>query len=352
MQQLRKKRRDNRLNIRLIFISFLLVLSVIIIVTLFARRHPPEYYDRTEFLMGTYVTIVVASEEISPVKLSAAGFQEMKRVEAKFARDYGSVTSMINEAPVGEFVAVDDETAHIIRTALSIGAITNGSFDFTIGEVMNLWGFSSSNSERNVPDAERLMEALRRTGYTSLELLGNDGWFIKKSKDLQIDLSGIVKGYAVDAAISLIRELDGSATGYVDAGGDIGIIGPKYGTRPWTIGIRHPRSERADQVFDVVYLLDGAIATSGDYENYFIEDGKHYHHIIDPSTGFPADSGVISATVVANSVMVADAFATAAFVLGKTPGITFFPRNGALAFLIMNDLSVFRSEGFEVYQKK
>lgn len=352
MQQLRKKRRDNRLNIRLISISFLLVLSVVIIATLFVRRHPPEYYDRTEFLMGTYVTIVVASEEISPVKLAAAGFQEMKRIEDKFAREYGSVTRVINEAPVGDLIAIDDETAYVIRTALSIGAITNGSFDLTIGEVMDLWGFSSSNSERSVPDPEKLAEALKRTGYSSLELVSNDGWFIKKSRELQIDLSGIVKGYAVDAAISLIRALDDSATGYVDAGGDIGIIGPKYGTRPWTIGIRHPRSERADQIFDVVYLFDGAIATSGDYENYFIEDDKHYHHIIDPSTGFPADSGVISATVIANSVMVADAFATAAFVLGKTPGITFLPRNGALAFLIMEDFSVFRSEGFEVYQKK
>lgn len=340
------------MSIRLVTLSGLLILSAVLIATLFIRNHPAEYYDRTEFLMGTYVTVVISSENVSPVKLAAAAFQELRRVEDKYAKDYGTEVMKLNSAEVGELVPVDDETAHIIETALAVARISDGGFDFTLGRVMNLWGFNKADTEKGVPDDDQLKEALRSTGYEYVRLVDDGGWFVKKLRELTIDLSAIAKGYAVDSAISVIRALDGDATGYVDAGGDIGIIGPKYGKLPWTIGVRHPRSERADEVFDVVYLYDGAIATSGDYENYFIEDGMRYHHIIDPSTGYPAVSGAISVTIVSSSVMLADAFATAAVVLGKSPGITFFPRNGALVMMILEDLSIFKSEGFEVYQAR
>lgn len=334
---------------RTLLYGFFLIASVVILGTLFVRNKPLEYYDRTEYYLGTYVTIKVASSSLSPTALAQAAMNEVERIDEKFGGRKNGILAELNLR--GEAFDLDDETIFLIKSTLEVAKNTAGAFDPTLYSLTKLWGFDEVSTQKRIPDEIEIENALADTNYEKI-IFDEAGKHIKLESGSQLDLSGIAKGYAVDMAVAKIRALDPNATGFIDAGGDIGIIGPKYGNRPWIIGLRNPRGESVQDVIEYIYLYDGSIATSGDYERFFVVDGIRYHHILDPSTGKPAKNGTISATVISNSAMLADAYATAAFVIGKAPGITFFPRYGALAFLVMEDMSTFKSPGFEVYQKK
>jgi thiamine biosynthesis lipoprotein len=345
-------RKTNRKNVRqvIIFAVFLFA-AIAIFVFLYFKNKPVEYYSRTEYLLGTYVTIRVASKDNSPTYLADAAFRDIKRIDEKYSHAEGSIVNLINEAGE-EGVEIDEETTFILSKAKEVARITDGAFDPTIYPVTVLWGFDDMNSEKSVPQDSEIEEVLSTVGYENIVFDEDNQNFVRLLNGAEIDLAGIAKGYAVDSALKIIKSLDENATGYIDAGGDIGIIGPKYGKSPWIIGIRNPRGSSEQDVIEYIYLYDGSVATSGDYENYFVENGIRYHHLLDSETGFPSRSGAMSSTVISSSTMLADAFATAAFVLGKKPGITFLPRNGALAFLILEDFSSYKSPGFEAYQSR
>ncbi|AKI96538.1 FAD:protein FMN transferase [Kosmotoga pacifica] len=346
---MRQRNPRNPLSSSVFLYTVLTLLAIFLIVWTFITNNKQEYYTKTEYLLGTYVTVRVNGDNTSPVLLANAAFKEIKRIDKKFGNNNGIIGELNSSA--GEWVEIDQETAFLLKSAIDVAKNTGGAFDPTLYPIIRLWGFDDINAEKRVPSSDEIEEALMSIGYENIEL-SPEGKRVRLLNGAQIDLSGIAKGYAVDMAIKKIKSIDESATGFIDAGGDIGIIGPKFGSRPWVIGIRHPRSEDADKVIDYVYMYDGAIATSGDYERFFEVDGVRYHHIFDPETGYPADNGVISSTVIHKSAMLADAYATAAFVLGDSPGVTFFPRFGALAFLVKKDLTVFKNAGFEVYLNK
>ncbi|MBN2219204.1 MAG: FAD:protein FMN transferase [Kosmotogaceae bacterium] len=333
-----------------VFLYGLLFVSAIVLLTIvFFRQKPLEYYDKTEYHLGTYVTIRVSSSTMSPVTLAEAAFTEIKRIDDKFGSRSNGVIAELNRT--GELHDIDKETSFLIRSALEIARNTSGAFDPTLYSLTRLWGFDDESSKKRIPNDKEIEDALGSTGFSRItydEELG----YVSLVDGAMIDLGGIAKGYAVDMAIAKIKSLDPDATGFIDAGGDIGVIGPKYGNRPWIVGVRNPRGESVQDVIEYIYLYDGAVATSGDYERFFVEDSVRYHHILDPETGFPSRSGVISATVIGKSTMLADAYATAAFVIGMEPGVTFLPRFGALVLLVMEDMSIFRSPGFEVYQER
>lgn len=347
---MRQRNADSYLK-QIIFYTVLAVAAVVIITLLYLKNKPDEYYERTEYLLGTYVTVKVSSKNVSPVLLADAAFREITRIDESYGHmDSGKVSAINNSDASG--TVIDEETAFLLRTALDVAENTKGAFDPTIYPLTVLWGFDDVANLKRIPSDLEIDETLKKIGYSNIVFDEKDDFRVYLREGALVDLSGIAKGYSVDVAIGKIKSMDESATGFIDAGGDIGVIGPKFGKRPWTIGIRHPRSDRADEVIDYVYLYDGAIATSGDYERYFIEDGIRYFHIFDHETGRPVRSGVTSSTIISNSAMLADAYATAAFVLGKGPGITFLPRYGALALLVMEDMTTYKSPGFEVYQKK
>ncbi len=342
---MRKRDTSNLVN-KVIIYGLLLIAAIGILLYIYFNNEKPVYYKRTEYLLGTYVTINIASEEFSSVELASKAFQEIARIDSKFSKNSENMKN-INESNEN-WVSVDEETFSLIKACIEIAENTDGAFDPTVYSLVESWGFTSANSTPSVPSDNAINEVLERINYKNI-LIDKDNKKIKLLNDSMIDLSGIAKGYAVDRAIKVIKELDPETTGYIDAGGDIGIIGPKYGERPWVIGIRHPRSDRADEAVEYLKMYEGAIATSGDYERYFIENGIRYHHLINPDTGRPARNGTISATVINKSAMLADAYSTAAFIMGKAPGVTFLPRYGSLVLLVQENLSMYKSPGIEGY---
>jgi thiamine biosynthesis lipoprotein len=231
-----------------------------------------------------------------------------------------------------------------LNLARSVATLSRGAFDPTILPLTSLWSFDSGG---RLPGAEELAAALPRVDYSRLWIAA-DGT-VALPPGFGLDLGGIAKGAVVDL---LAAELErrGHRRYLIDAGGDILVSGLKEGRRPWSIAIRHPRDS---EVMVGVLELGGegrvAVVTSGDYERYFEQDGRRYHHIIDPHTGYPAE-GLASVTVIAPTCAAADALATAAFVLGPEEGLQLLESLESVEGLLIAErggsLSAIRTSGF------
>ncbi|MEL7609330.1 MAG: FAD:protein FMN transferase [Bacillota bacterium] len=210
-----------------------------------------------------------------------------------------------------------DDTLAILKEALEIYSITDGAFDITVYPLMKQWGFYSG--EYKVMTGGELSELLRLVGSDKLTLNGNSLTFGEPG--MGIDFGGIAKGYASDRAIQIFAE-NGVESAIVSLGGNIQVLGTKPDGTPWRIAIRNPVDENVP--IGIVSVTDKAVITSGGYERYFEKDGKTYHHILDPKTGTPAQSGLSSVTIVCGRGVLADGLSTALFVMGKEKALEFW----------------------------
>jgi len=266
-----------------------------------------QLYKDTHIMMGTFV------EVISPEK-RAAGivFEEIKKVEdllSKYNPD--SEISRLNKT--GELEASND-TFYLFQKARDFWQISEGAFDITVGPLMDLWGFTDKNYR--LPQDEEIKAALKIVGFDKI-IFDNSKNMVKFSvSGMKIDLGGIAKGYAVDKAVKkLLAENINSCL--INAGGQVFCLGDKFG-RPWRVMIKNPRSQ--SQGGYLMEVKNMAVATSGDYEQFFLKDNKRYCHIINPKTGYPIQNNIVSVTVIAHDGLTADALATSIFVLGKEKG--------------------------------
>ncbi|AEX85721.1 thiamine biosynthesis protein ApbE [Marinitoga sp. 1135] len=330
-------------------ILYSVIAGIAIILTLFLIFHKPlpQYYSKKDFALGTWVNVKVAGNKINSEKLADIAFDEMKRIERKFSKNIkGSVIWELNEK---RSIIADKETLFLMKAAINYADLTGGAFDPAIGALVKLWGFDDMNSPKRVPSKDEINNALKGISYKFIKIEGNKISLL--NDETMIDLGGIAKGYAVDMAINKIKSLDPKATGFIDAGGDIGIIGPKFNRFPWVIGIRDPDGNPYDIKLQI-YLKEGAIVTSGNYERYFEKDGVRYHHLIDPKTGYPANF-YKSVSIISDSAMKADAMSTAIFILGdKLPDIDSMMQYDIQIYGITSDNKIIKTTGFDYYLKK
>ena len=231
----------------------------------------------------------------------------------------GSELSKINRAAAGQWLPVSAELYDVIREALDISQSSHGAFDITVGPLVNLWGFGPSGRPLHVPDEQTINSVRETTGYHKIHLQDSPRAIRKDLDAIYLDLSGIAKGHAVDAVSGLLEQA--SVQDYmVEIGGELRARGVNAEGEPWRIGIEKPVTE-ARAVERVIHLRDTGMATSGNYRNFYDTDGVRYSHIIDPATGKPVVQHSASVTVLDRRCMVADAWATALFVLGPDQGM-------------------------------
>jgi len=259
-------------------------------------------YSQTQLLMGTYVEVITDNKEA--IKIA---FDEIRRIEALLSKyNPNSEISLLNREGKAK---VSLETFFIIKKAKEFYKASEGAFDITVCPLLRLWGFDTRNYR--VPTDDEIQRTLELVGSDKI-LMDEENRIVEfKEKNMSIDLGAIAKGYSVDCAIKKLKEKE-IKNALINAGGDIYCLGDKLG-KLWQIGIREPFKKK---IRKVIKLKDKAVATSGDYESYFLKDNKTYGHIFDPRTGFPAESRISSVTVVADDCLTADALATAIFVLG------------------------------------
>lgn len=267
--------------------------------------------QETRFLMDTTVEIRGIGPESARVVEQA--FREMERVEQLLSRYIpASEISTIN-ANAGEWVRISQETFGLIEKAVYYSQLSNGSFDFTIGRLVTLWGFGTE--DKRIPSEMEIESAVASVNFAKVKL-DKENLSIMIPGDTLIDLGGIAKGYAVDQAAKVLRE-NSINSGLINAGGDILAIGTKPDGTEWRVGVQDPR--KSTELLAVLPLKDLSVVTSGDYQRFFVAEGVRFHHIIDPNTGYPAN-GLTSVTVVAGEAADADALSTAIFVLDAEQG--------------------------------
>nr|MBP8641145.1 FAD:protein FMN transferase [Oscillospiraceae bacterium] len=283
------------------------------------------------FSMNTEITYRVFGENSA----EAINFAEveLQRLESKLSR-YRQVSevSEINGAAGKAQINISSEMCEILSCAIRISELTEGLYDITVGPLIDLWDYKHSVMP---PKEEKINEARAKVNYHDLLLddKKKTAGLIKEGQS--IDLGGIGKGYASDCCIKTLRD-NGASAAFINIGGNVATLAYKPDGSPWNVGIRHPR--RSGCLIGAVKVSGKAVVTSGDYERYFVDcEGKRWHHILNPSTGFPSESGLISVTVVADSAMLADALSTAIFVAGIDKGLTYLNQfAGSEAILVDN----------------
>jgi len=273
-------------------------------------------------MMGTVVKISVA-DRIKPGsgvdKAIDKAFSRMREVnESMSVYNSNSELNRINRLGSGEMTGVSDGLLEIIRKSIEISNISSGAFDITAGPLVELWGFGKDDTAKEAPSPRRIKAILPMVNYRNIIVDEKNRKIGLKKAGMKIILSSIAKGYAVDKAIEILRE-EGIENAIVNAGGDLYCLGRGLRGAPWVIGIKDPR--RPGQVIANFELTDRACATSGDYENFFITQGRRFSHLIDPRTGQPIQNGLLSVTVLTPTCLEADGLATAIFILGEKEGL-------------------------------
>lgn len=267
-------------------------------------------YTRDVFAMDTYMTLKVYSDDGKKAESTLdESVREIEKLDDMFSvgNDQSEV-SILNESG-SEFVSKD--FLKVIKRAEEISKDTDGAFDITIFPLMEEWGFVNKNY-KVLSDSE-IKKILEYVDYRKVDIDENED-FVSIDENSKIDLGGIVKGYASDMVMDIIKK-NNIENAVISLGGNVACIGKNKDKKLWKIAIKDP--DNVDEYLGSVEVSNKSVITSGGYERFFEKDGKKYHHILDPKTGKPSDSGVSSVTIISNDGLLADALSTSLFVMGK-----------------------------------
>lgn len=300
--------------------TILILLMVVCALTLIFIKNIGNT-DKAYFLMDTYVTLNIKG--INSQKAANEIYTRLKEIEAKM--NSHSETSHVTQK------LFDDELLYVLKKGIYYGDISNGLFDVTIKPLTRLWNVTAENPV--VPSEEEILSAKKNINYKLIDITDNN---VSVPESFEIDLGGIAKGYAADEAAKILTKHK-IKNAIVNLGGNVYAFGTKK------IGIQDPTSANGDYM-GILTVTDCSVATSGGYERFFENDGKTYHHIIDPFTGFPSESDLLSATVVSSSSIDADCLATILFMSGTENATKLANKLGANYILIDKNKKVYCSD--------
>ena len=326
----------------------ILVLALSVFTIVSCQNSPSKYIYNKGMVYGTIYSITYESPNgIDLQEKITEKFNEYNRMFSTYDKE--SIISKINK---NEPVELSNEFIICYEKAVEVSKITNGAFDITAGAMVNAWGFGPE--EKKKMTQEKVDSLIEITGFQKIKL--ENGQIIKENPNIKIDMSAIAKGYTSDLIANFLAE-NGCKNYMVEIGGEVAAKGINERGKTWTIGINKPDENDilgSTGLQAKVKLTDHGLATSGNYRNFYVEDGKKYAHTIDPKTGYPVQHSILSSTVVANDCMTADAFATAFMVLGLDSSIEIARNETEIeVFFIYADEQgnnqVYMSEGFGEY---
>lgn len=292
-------------------------------------------YDATQgkpatcnfFAMNTYVSAEIEGKEAEDTASNIREIIDSLDLCVLSRTEEASVISDLNKTGEAELEAT---IANYFSLLLDVCRKSGGAFDFTLGAVSDLWNFGGTPS---IPDKDKLTEALSHSGFEKISL--SNGRITMADKAAVIDFGASGKGIALDSVKAYLDSCE-TERAVVSVGGSVLL----YGEGDFTVGIRNPKGDSGSSIAKLT-IPEGCVSTSGSYEQSFEENGKKYHHILDPKTGYPVDNGIVSATVISESGLLSDALSTACFVLGIEKGFELAEEYGATVIFITEDNSVY-----------
>jgi len=340
-----------------------LICSVAICIICGCSRPGKHKITHTDTAMGTIIqqTLYVEAgnskagrQQNAEEELPLAVMERLEQLEKNTLswRIEGSEVYGINHrAEKEKGMRLSDELAYYLSVIDDVWEKSEGALDITIGQLTRLWDLDAYAGDReasakfSVPEQAKILETMEHAGYEKVKIEGGK-IFLKDA--VQLDMGAVGKGIACDEVKKLLIQRQEVTGAVISIGGSILVFGEKPDGSPWKIGIQHPR-EPEQSIAILKIPTNMVVSTSGDYERYVEKDGKRYHHIMDPATGYPADSGVISVTVVSESGILSDALSTACYVLGKEKGIELAEIFGVEAYIVDREMKVAMTEGMEKY---
>jgi thiamine biosynthesis lipoprotein len=257
-----------------------------------------------------------------------------------------SVIEQFNQAPAGTCQVMPAGVLELVAAGQVLNQQSQGAFDLTLEPLLNLWGFGPKARAEKVPTAEQLAAARARVG---MQYLRSEGEQLCKDVDVQVDFNSIAAGYAVDKIVQRFNEL-GVTSYMVEVTGELKAAGKKPDGQPWRIGLEAPQD--GQRVAQRVLALDGyGISTSGDYRNYFEEDGQRYSHTLDPATGAPITHTLAAVTVADKSTLRADGLSTVLMVMGTERGLAFAEQQGIAAFFVTREGEAFVTRSTQAFEQ-
>lgn len=331
-QAKQKKKAPKKIQFWLILLGAALIIAGLVLFFLTGD----DLHEVTTFSMGTYVSQrVYGKNREEGARLAAQAVAELDDL-ISWRNGEGDVAA-INEAAGSEFVALDERTEQVLRSAMDVCEKSGGALDITIAPVSRLWDFDENP---HLPADDMIRKFLAKVDYSVLSLPG-DGTAALRLHETAIDLGAVGKGAGCDAAIAAYKQA-GVGRAIVAVGGSIGVYGQKPFGEPWKIAVRDPFR---DGSLGTISLTEGFLSTSGSYEKYFTENGKTYHHLLDPATGYPAENGLLSVTVKSGEGALSDGLSTACFVLGVEKSLPLLKEFGADAVFVTENRQVYVTEG-------
>lgn len=308
----------------------LFVLIVLVVVGFAARKKNAEYQHDSGLVFGTSYNITYQSNDnLKP---------EIEKVLAEVDASLSPFNekSVITHVNRNEAVTLDDHFITVFRLSSEIYKDTEGAFDITVAPLVNAWGFGFKNG--TMPDKQAIDSLKQFVGFDKVKL--QDGKIIKTDDRLMLDCSAIAKGYGVDAVAKMLKS-KGISNFMVEIGGEIVASGENPKGAPWRIGVSKPEDDSvsvSNDIQGIINISDKAMATSGNYRNFYYKGGKKYAHTIDPKTGCPVQHSILSATVVSDECAKADAYATAFMVMGLEKAKAVLARHkDMMAYFIYSD---------------
>lgn len=308
----------------------LFVLIVLVVVGFAARKKNAEYQHDSGLVFGTSYNITYQSNDnLKP---------EIEKVLAEVDASLSPFNekSVITHVNRNEAVTLDDHFITVFRLSSEIYKDTEGAFDITVAPLVNAWGFGFKNG--TMPDKQAIDSLKQFVGFDKVKL--QDGKIVKTDDRLMLDCSAIAKGYGVDAVAKMLKS-KGISNFMVEIGGEIVASGENPKGAPWRIGVSKPEDDSvsvSNDIQGIINISDKAMATSGNYRNFYYKGGKKYAHTIDPKTGCPVQHSILSATVVSDECAKADAYATAFMVMGLEKAKAVLVRHkDMMAYFIYSD---------------
>lgn len=320
-----------------------LAASAGVALAMIRARAPELLVQRTASIMATPISAAVGPEHAASIDRV---FEVFRGVDERMSEwKSSSPLAAVNAAAGSHPVTVPDDLRAVIRRAIGVAVLTDGAFDPSWAALWGVWDFRAETP--SVPDAALIEERRALVDYTRIEIDDDAGTVFLPRAGMKVGLGAIAKGYALESAAARLRA-DGVVDFLVTAGGQVMAGGHRPGHESWRIGIRDPRGA-PDEMFAILKAHDVSVSTSGDYERAFELDGKRYHHVLDPRTGWPS-LGVRSATVVSADPTLADALSTALMILPVDRGLEIVDRlDGSEALIVTDTGTVRMTAGFRVY---
>lgn len=309
-----------------------------------------ESYEDTRELMGTSIMVrAYGAHAQAGVEAAFARAEELEKVFSNTLAD--SEVCSVNKAAklaaeTGEGTVVSDDFYTVLKTALEYSELSDGALDCTMGDLIDLWGIGTDHAA--VPEDTEIQTLLRPNGWQDVTLDAEAKTVSFATDAVTLHLGAIAKGYISDEMKTVLQN-EGVESALMSLGGNIMTLGAKPDGSSWSVAITNPFAP--DSVIASVSIVDQAAITSGNYEKYFEEDGKRYHHILDPKTGAPAESDVVSTTILASSGIDCDALSTATYIMGAEDGMALINAlDGVEAIFVNTDGEIVTSDHIDQYQ--